>query len=254
MNFFTKIAASIVVMMGVGNIAVETAKAQEALDKGQIETIIREYLLTNPELLGQMQKAFEAKQLAQQAALQEKTLKDRSELIFSSKYQVEIGNKDAKFKVVEFFDYNCPFCQRAMYDMEKILAEDDDVKFIIKEWPVLGKESYEAHVISLAFTTLMPEKYEEFHTLLLGMKGRKGEADALRIALELGVDEKALREEMTKPYILENLREVNGLATDLGITGTPSYVIGNEVVFGAVGYDQLTARIAKLKEAAKAKE
>ncbi len=254
MNFFTRIAASIVILTGVSNIAVVTANAQNVLDKAQIETIIREYLLTNPELLGQMQKAFETKQLAQQAALQEKTLKDQSDIIFSSKYQVEIGNKDAKFKVVEFFDYNCPFCQRAMIDMERILAEDDDVKFVIKEWPVLGKESYEAHIVSLAFTTLMPEKYEEFHTKLLGMKGRKGEPDALRIALELGVDENALRAEMKKPYILENLREVNSIATDLGITGTPSYVIGNEVVFGAVGYDQLTARIAELKKAAKEKE
>ncbi len=224
------------------------ANAFDAKDKAAIESIIREYLLANPEILGEMQIAYEQKQKEEQIALQRKTLTERADVIFSSPNQVEIGNKDAKYKVVEFYDYNCPFCQRAMGDMDKILEANPDVKFIIKEWPVLGENSYKAHVVSIAFTKLHPEKYQEFHKTLLGMKGRKGEKEALALAVELGADEAAMREEMNKPYVLETLRENNSIATDLGITGTPSYVIGDQVVFGAVGVEQLTRAIKKLRQ------
>ncbi|MCP4071939.1 MAG: DsbA family protein [Hyphomicrobiales bacterium] len=221
--------------------------ALDAADRPEIEKIIREYLLKNPEILGEMQEIFEARQKAEQVAKQQETLTKKAEIIYSSKYQVEIGNPDAKYKVVEFFDYNCPYCQRAMIDMKKILETNPDVKFIIKEWPVLGQQSYEAHNVSIAFSTLKPEDYYEFHQKLLSIRGRKGEKKAIEMAVSFGVDEKLLRQEMAKPYIIEALRENNLIANDLGITGTPSYVVGGEVVFGAVGFDQLSSRINALK-------
>jgi protein-disulfide isomerase len=203
--------------------------------------------LKNPEIIQEMQQLFAAKQQAQQVAKQQDALKQKAQTIFDSKYQVEIGNPDAKYKVVEFFDYNCPYCQRAMLDMEKILKNNPDVKFVIKEWPVLGQQSYEAHIVSIAFSILMPEKYHDFHQQLLGMKGRKGEKNAVELALTFGLDEQLLRAEMKKPYVLEALRENNSIADDLGITGTPSYVIGNEVVFGAVGVTKLMTHIEALR-------
>ena len=223
------------------------ARALDDNDKPQIEKIIREYLLKNPEILQEMQQLFEAKQQALQVAKQQEALKQKAEAIFNSKYQVEIGNPDAKYKVVEFFDYNCPYCQRAMLDMEKILESNPDVKFVIKEWPVLGQQSYEAHNVSIAFSKLMPEKYSDFHQQLLGMKGRKGEKNTIKLALTFGVDEQLLRAEMKKPYVLKALQENNSIANDLGITGTPSYVIGNEVVFGAVGVTKLMTHIEALR-------
>ena len=223
------------------------AHALDDADKPQIEKIIREYLLKNPEILQEMQQLFEAKQKAQQVAMQQEALKQKSEVIFSSEYQVEIGDPDAKYKVVEFFDYNCPYCQRAMLDMEKILKTNPDVKFIIKEWPVLGQQSFEAHNVSIAFSKMMPEKYAEFHQQLLAMKGRKGEKNAIDVALSFGVDEQLLRAEMKKPYVLKALQENNSIANDLGITGTPSYVIGDEVVFGAVGVAKLMTHIEALR-------
>jgi len=223
------------------------AQALDASDKPQIEKIIREYLLKNPGILQEMQQIFEAKQKEEQIARQRDALKKKAEVIFASKYQVEIGAPDAKYQVVEFFDYNCPYCQRAMVDMEKILESNPDVKFIIKEWPVLGQQSYEAHNVSIAFGKLMPEKYREFHQQLLAMKGRKGEKKAIEIALTFGIDEQLLREEMKKPYVIEALQENNSIANDLGITGTPSYVIGNDVVFGAVGVAKLMTHIDALK-------
>ena len=248
MNAIKRFASTLIFTIASNALYLAPVQALDTSDQPEIEKIIREYLLKNPEILGEMQEIYKVRQAAQQAALQKKALEEKSEIIFSSKYNVEIGNKEAEIKVVEFFDYNCPYCQRAMLDMEKILKINPNVKFIIKEWPVLGQSSYEAHNVSLAFNTLMPDKYHEFHQNLLAHKGQKGEKKAIELALALGADEKLLREEMAKPYILEALRENNEIAADLGITGTPSYVIGDEVVFGAVGFDQIYPRIEALKK------
>ena len=248
MHCFLRTLSAALISIVLAASALSSAQALDASDKPQIEKIIRDYLLSHPELLEEMQKAFETKQQADQVALQTKALKERADVIFSSPNQVEIGNPDAPIKVVEFYDYNCPFCQRAMGDMEKILAENPDVKFVIKEWPVLGEASFKAHEVSIAFTKLHPEKYHAFHKQMLNMKGRKGEVEAVALALSLGADESALRAEMKKPYVLETLRENNSIANDLGITGTPSYVIGDAVVFGAVGYDKISERIAAMRK------
>lgn len=250
MNLLSKLAAPFLISaLSISAIAATSTSsaALDAADKPAIEKIIQEYLLSNPEILQQMQQLAKVKQEAAQTARQQQALVSKADIIYSSKNHVEIGKKDAKYTVVEFFDYNCPFCQRAMRDMEKILASNPDVKFVIKEWPVLGQSSFEAHNVSLAFNSLMPEKYPEFHETLLALKGQKGEAKALEIAISMGADETQLRAEMKKPYIIETLRENNGIAEDLGITGTPSYIIGDEVVFGAVGVDQIVARIDAMK-------
>ncbi|MCP4185009.1 MAG: thioredoxin domain-containing protein [Hyphomicrobiales bacterium] len=247
MNYAVRFTYTILLISLSALLLPAPASALDDSDKPQIEKIIREYLLKNPEILQEMQQLFEARQQALQVAKQQETIKQKAQAIFDSKYQVEIGNPDAKYKVVEFFDYNCPYCQRAMLDMEKILKGNPDVKFVIKEWPVLGQQSYEAHNVSIAFSKLMPEKYYEFHQQLLGMKGRKGEKKAIELALRFGLDEQLLRAEMKKPYVLEALQENNSIANDLGITGTPSYVIGNEVVFGAVGVTKLMSHIAAMK-------
>jgi protein-disulfide isomerase len=228
------------------------APALEASDKAEVEAIIREYLLKNPEIMLEVQKALEAKQAQARAENQAKTLADMKERIYSSVHQVEIGDKNAPITIVEFFDYNCGFCQRALADMNAFVAKDKDVRFILKEFPVLGEPSLEAHRVSLAFNRLMPEKAAQFHTELMSLQGRKDGAVATQLALKLGADEAALKAEMEKPEIMDAVREVYELADGLGITGTPSYVIGNEVVFGAVGYDQLNTRVANVRECGKA--
>lgn len=221
--------------------------ALDANDKTEVETIIREYLLKNPELIIEVQQALEAKQKLEVANAQKRTLSDKQDLIFNSEYQLEIGNPDAPITVVEFFDYNCGFCQRAMADMNRFIENDKNVRFVLKEFPVLGEASVEAHRVSIAFSKLMPEKVKDFHIELLGKRGRKNGATAMELAISYGVDEATLSAEMDKPYIVAAMREVYELADGLGVTGTPSYIIGDEVIFGAVGYDQLKSKIDKLR-------
>ena len=135
----------------------------EELDRSAVEKIIREYLLENPELMLEVQDALQARQEANKLAQQASTLKEQHDVIYNSPYQMIIGNPEAKVTVVEFFDYNCSFCKRALSDMTRIVEENPDVKFVMKEFPVLGEPSLEAHRISLAVIQKYPEIYDAYH-------------------------------------------------------------------------------------------
>lgn len=229
----------------------DVAQAQE-INREEIEKIIRSYLLENPEIMIEVQTALETKQAALTAAKQADTLKTMNEQIYHSKNQMIIGDPEAKITIVEFFDYNCGFCKRAMGDMYRIVEENSDVKFVMKEFPVLGENSMQAHRVSLALINKYPEKYDEFHRALLGATGGKNGARALQIAVELGANEAILTTEMNNPQLTEAIQEVYSIADGLGITGTPSYIIGDKIIFGAVGYDRLMPQVNNLRKCGKA--
>ena len=216
--------------------------AQSALNRQQVEEIVRDYLVSNPEILGEMQVALEDRERGAQEALQKETITSASDQIFNAAYDGVVGNPEGRVTIVEFFDYNCGYCKRAYEDMEAMVASDPDLRFVLKEFPILGPDSQKAHVVSMAFRSLAPEKYGEFHRALL-MGQRATEAGAVRAAVDLGVDEAALREEMKNPAIMQAFSETYDLATRLSISGTPSYVVGNEVVFGALGRMVLAEKV-----------
>ena len=217
--------------------AAMTTPSADTLDRKAVETIVREYLLANPELLLEVQQALDAKQKEEQKVAQKAIIDGAKDKIYKSAHDGIVGNPNGKVTIVEFFDYNCGYCKRAIEDMQAMTAADPDLRFVLKEFPILGPESQKASVVSMAFHNLMPEKYGEFHNQLLGGHGRAGEATAIKIAVSLGADEAKLREAMKDPKITEIFNETYDLANKLSITGTPSYVIGNEVVFGAQGRD-----------------
>lgn len=220
-----------------------------AIDKAEIEKIVRDYLVANPEILEEMQTALDAKRKEEQRVAQIEIIRDNKDELFNASYDGVVGNPSGKISIVEFYDYNCGFCKRAMEDMVALTAEDPDLRFVLKEFPILGPDSQKAHVVASAFQRLMPEKYGEFHNQLLGGQGRASEASAMKIALALGADEAKLREAMKSPEITENFAKTYDLANKLQITGTPSYVVGDEVVFGALGKDVLAEKIAAAKAA-----
>ena len=178
-------------------------------------------------------------------------MSENAEAIFNSLHQGVIGNAEGDVTIVEFFDYNCSFCQRAMEDMNLLLAGDPNLKFVMKELPILSEGSVEASRISTAVYRLFPKEYAEFHNTLLGSPGQKDGNRALRVAQSMDLDINALNEEAQKEDVLVAFREANELATNLGINGTPSYVIGDEVVFGALGYDVLHQKIENVRKCGK---
>jgi len=247
-------AVAAVAMLGFGFVAGKphaiaqesapsTEMAQPSLDKAQIENIVRDYLLANPEILLDMQAALEARQKEEQRVAHLEVIKEAKAEIFNASYDGVVGNPDGKVTIVEFYDYNCGYCKRAQEDMLELTKADPELRFVLKEFPILGPDSQKAHIVSMAFRTLAPEKYGDFHNQLIGSQGRAGEAAAIKIALSLGIDEAKLREEMKNPAITDAFSQTYDLANKLSITGTPSYVVGNEVVFGALGKDVLAQKI-----------
>lgn len=238
--------------------SVTAASAQEAssassLDRPEVEKIVRDYLLKNPELLLEMQSALETKQAAEAQAEVKQVLAANQNALYDEKHDAVFGNPDGDVTVYEFFDYNCGYCKRALPDMQAILKNDPNVRFVMKEFPILGPDSVHAHIVAQAFKALLPEKYAEFHSVLLGAQERATEDSAIADAVKLGADEKVLREKMKDPAITGAFQATYQLATQLNITGTPSYIIGNELVPGAVGADGLIEKIAAAREATKTK-
>ena len=222
---------------------IQVASSEPALDRKAVETIVREYLLENPELLLEIQQALDVKEKEKQRIAQLDVIKDAKAEIFNAGYDGVVGNPDGKVTIVEFYDYNCGYCKRAQEDMLALTAADPELRFVLKEFPILGPDSQKAHVVSMAFRALMPEKFEVFHNTLIAAPGRAGEATAIKIAMDLGADEAKLREEMKNPSISESFAKTYELAQKLSITGTPSYVVGSEVVFGALGQEVLSEKI-----------
>ncbi|TCD14508.1 DsbA family protein [Oricola cellulosilytica] len=225
-----------------------SAGAIDASDRAEIETIVREYLLENPEILLEVQQALEERQAVAQREQRIDAIASRKEAIFEDKNDPVLGNPEGNITIVEFFDYNCGFCKRAMNDMITMIENDDELRFVLKEFPILGPDSEGAHRVAFAFNDLMPENYGEFHLRLLGFDGRATEDVAMRIATELGADEAAIRKQMAAGGIPARVRNTYDLANVLGINGTPAYVVGDEVVAGALGESVLTAKIANVRQ------
>ncbi|PZO80514.1 MAG: disulfide bond formation protein DsbA [Mesorhizobium amorphae] len=239
--------ASLAIAGVVSGIRTEPAAAQEALDRAQVETIIREYLLANPEIMIEVQAELEKKQEAAQRLASVDAIRASKAEIFDSALDGVIGNPNGKTTVVEFYDYNCGFCRQALPDMQALAASDPDLRVVLKEFPILGPDSQKAHLVSMAFRSLMPEKYGEFHKRLLGSEGRAGEASAIELAVSLGADEAKLREAMEDPAIMAAFQQTYELANRLGINGTPAYVMGDQVVSGALGLDVMREKVAEVR-------
>lgn len=236
-------------MAGDRDIEVATRAHAETLDRAAIENIVREYLIANPEVLLEAQEALEAKQQEQQRLAGLDTIRQNKDALFNSSFDGVVGNPDGKVTIVEFYDYNCGFCKRAMEDMDALTKADPDLRFVLKEFPILSADSQKASIVSMAFHLMQPEKYGEFHRALMGAEGRATEEEAIKVAVSLGADEAELREKMKDPSIPQALSATYELATKLSVTGTPSYVVGEEVVFGALGKDVLAEKVAAAREA-----
>jgi protein-disulfide isomerase len=156
-----------------------------------------------------------------------------------------LGNPQGNVTMVEFFDYNCGFCKRAMTDMLDLIKTDNNLKFVLKEFPVLGEGSVEAARVAVAarMQDANGKKYIEFHQKLLGSRGGADKMRALAVAKEVGFDMPRLERDMGSDEVKKTIEENMKLAEALGVSGTPSYVVGEEVVIGAVGLDALREKI-----------
>ena len=211
--------------------------------RGAIEKIVHDYLVKHPEVLQEVMGELEKRQQAADTEKHKAAVKANANLLFNSPDEVVLGNPKGNVTFVEFFDYNCAYCKHAMGDMLTLLKTDPKLRVVLKEFPVLGPGSVEAARVAVAVRMQAPQKYLAFHTKLLGERGRADGARALAVAQELGLDMDRLRKDMKSPEVDKTLKQDFKLAEELGLNGTPSYVIGNNVIEGAIGLKGLEEQI-----------
>lgn len=217
--------------------------------KSEIEGIVKDYLISHPDILRDMATELERKQKVEETDARRAVIAHAAKDIFDSDFQAVIGNPKGKVTLVEFFDYNCGYCKRALGDLSNLMKANPDLRIVLKDFPVLGADSVEAaQIASAARNQISGEKFWEFHQKLLGGKGHIGKDQALAAAKEMGLDMAKLQKDAADPEIKDKLAGVLKLGDALAINGTPSYVIGDEVVVGAVGYDELKAKLDALRK------
>jgi protein-disulfide isomerase len=237
------IAPALVALALCGAPLAASAQSFSDSQRGEIETIIKSYLLAHPEVLEDATNELSRRKAEADAKKHEETITENAETIYNSPRGVTLGNKDGDVTFVEFFDYNCGYCKRAMADMLDLLKEDPKLKVVLKEFPVLSEGSVEAAKVAVAVRMQDPKKYLDFHQKLLGGRGPADKARAMAAAKDAGLDTARIEKDLASPEIKATINENMKLAEDMDLNGTPSYVIGKQIVVGAVGLDGLKEKI-----------
>jgi protein-disulfide isomerase len=237
------ISAAVAVALCGAPLAVYAQSFTDA-QRGEIETIIKNYLVSHPEVLEEASVELGKRQAKAEAEKHAAAVADNAQTIYNSPRGVVLGNPKGDVNFVEFFDYNCGFCKHAMGDMLNLMKSDPKLRVVLKEFPVLGPGSVEAAQVAVAVRMQDPKKYLEFHQKLLGGRGHADKARALAVAKEVGLDMTQLQKDMNSPEVRATIEENFKLAEAMGMNGTPSYVIGKQVVVGAVGLEGLKEKVA----------
>ncbi len=206
---------------------------------------VEEFILNNPEIILQSLKNYEKKKNDEaQVDLKRKIAKNR-EKIFESYSPQYSGKKLGKKIIVEFFDYNCSYCKKAHEDIEKLLENYKDLKVIYKNFPILSEKSVELAKLSILVAEQDNEKFNKFHKKLLNIKGMITDSKLEKISNEINLDLISLKEKISNKNVNEKLSQDFELAKELGLKGTPVFIIDDEIFMGFVGYDALSSKFSE---------
>lgn len=224
----------------------EQSLSQEISDD-RIKALVAETLRENPELVLEALQALEARQAEAQAATAASVLTKERSMLERDPNAPVLGNPDGDVTIVEFFDYNCPYCKRAMPEVNALMAEDTNVRLVLREWPILSEGS--AFAARAALASRQQGKYAEMHDALMTMRGKVEAEAVLRIAGEVGLDVEKLKIDMQSPEVEEHIATSMRLAEALGFNGTPSFVVGDQLIPGFVEKPQLFEAVTAARAA-----
>jgi protein-disulfide isomerase len=227
-----------------------TAIAQ-TVQRDEIEKIVREFLLKNPEVVRDAIIELRRREEQAETQLRSDALKAHQAKLFNSPRGVVIGNPKGNVTLVEFFDYNCGYCKKALGDVSELLKNDPNIKIVLKELPILSPGSVEAARVGIAVRIQDPTKYLAFHRILLGGRGEANGARALAAAKEAGLDIERIKKDMNSAEVEATLQESAELAEALKVSGTPTYVLADQVIPGALPYERLVVAIAAVRKCGK---
>jgi protein-disulfide isomerase len=225
--------------------AIDAAAEEAAIDSlpvEQVEQIVRDYLMREPDVIYQALEALQQRRTAEKAAAQQAVLADRQQELTNDPATPIVGNPEGDVTLVEFFDYRCSYCRRVLSSMQALMAEDPNLRIAFKELPVLGEDSVRAARAALASQMQDENRYLDFHLALmqssdLSLAGIRATAEAV------GLDANQLELDMEDEAVAKAIEANYQLASALGIEGTPAFVIGKELIPGAVGKEQLSQLI-----------
>lgn len=211
-----------------------------------IEGVIHDYLMKNPDVLIEALRGAEEKMNRDADAKATKALSTRRAEIFEDPATPVGGNPQGDVSIVEFFDYRCPYCKQVLPTLQTLLNQDHQVRFVYKELPVLGRESVVAAHAALA--ARQQGKYEAFHLAMMGTRGQITEDTVYKVAGSVGLDIDRLKKDMAAPDIDRELKANLALADALNIHGTPGFIVGDQIVPGAIDLDALKNMIADARK------
>lgn len=213
----------------------------DELTEDRIKELVLEAIRENPGIVFEAAQLFEEQQQASQALVAAQVLATERDALERDPNAPVLGNPEGDVTVVEFFDYNCPYCRRVKPHMEALLAADPNVRVVYREWPILGEGSVFAARAALASRN--QGKYDEFHWAMMGLNGRAEEATVIRAAEEIGLNIAQLRRDMNAPEIDEHIQTSMRLSRAIGFSGTPSFVIGDNLAPGLIEADQMISMV-----------
>jgi len=235
-------AACILTVMAFANIGNAQAFTEE--QEARIMELALEAILANPEILPEAIDILQRRQEEQQSASLAQVLSARRELLERDPNAPVLGNPDGDVTVVEFFDYNCPYCKQAAPILKALIEQDNGVRLVYREWPILSEGSVFAARAALA--SREQGKYEEFHWALMALP-RANENSVLGAAESIGLDIEKLLIDMDAPEIDEHIALSMRLTQELGFQGTPSFVIGDAVAPGLIQLDQMKIMVEEAR-------
>jgi protein-disulfide isomerase len=221
--------------------------------KQAIGEVVREYLLKNPEVLQEVMAELEKRQAESQRVAQTAAVKENQSALLNAPHSIVAGNPQGDVTMVEFFDYNCGYCKRALSDVRSLVKSDPKLKLVIKDFPVLGPDSVEASRVALAVKNqIQGEKLFDYHVRLLESRGRVNGERALAVAKEMGLDLARVQKDMEGADVKAALQQNVSLGDKLGLSGTPAFIVGSEIIPGAVGLEPLRQVVAGVRQCGKA--
>lgn len=215
-----------------------------------LNPMIENFLMENPKVLQRVSIALQEQLRLDEIAETKTALINFENEIYDDPDHVVLGNPDGDVTLVEFFDYNCIYCRAAMPDVARLLAEDPNLRVIFKEYPILSEDSVNAARVAIAVSKTPGADYWAFHELLYTARGQVSGETALATAQSMGMNRVELELLARSPDVTEIIQRSYILADALKISGTPAFIIGDEIIPGAVGYERLRDAIANMRKCA----
>jgi protein-disulfide isomerase len=244
MTFRLRIAAAAAALLALSTAAFAGGSFNDA-QKKEIGEVVRQYLMENPEVLLDVSKALEAKQQQQEEDQRGTVLQSSAKQIFHSPADYVAGNPKGDVTMVEFFDYNCGWCKKGFPEVMSLLDKDQNLRFVLKEFPIFGGDSDYAAMAAIA--AKKQNKYWDLHKALFEHEGKVTKEVVDETAVKQGIDLAKLKADMKDPAVAQEIADNHALAQSLAINGTPGFIIDDKVSPGYLPAAELAQMIDQVR-------